>query len=774
MRRICLALLLLMFFVLPACALEFVTETVDEGSIQGEMTSLVMDSEGNPHISFLGNEQRSLKYARFDGTDWTVQTPDTAGDSYRFGNATSIALDQNGYPHISYYVGCDYNDLRHAWFDGYEWNTETVDSEGNAGKHSSIAIDSQGNPHIGYHTYDTRDLKYAKKTGDNWIIETVVSGDIACTHSSMILDSNDRPHFSYKYGCSQNSNLYYVYYDGTDWSLPQEVDSSQYTGFDSSITLDTSGIPHISYLDSSYADLKYAFLSGDQWVTSTVDSDGYAGEYSSIKVDSDGYVHISYFDSSYDDLKYAFYNGNDWTLTTVDEEGYVGRDTSLALDPSGNPSISYYDSSNQDLKYATFDGQVWNVQTLPIAGGPRGYYPDMVLDSSENPHMVYTSRTYYSGDDDDDSPVFYAHHDGTEWQKTVIAMGDSYGYGASLAMDDNDIPHVAYGDSTYSPETGSYYEIMYGVLTGETWEFETVAPGDSYTSLAVEGNGTPHISFVGRTIMDSSELGSSASYSDILCYGVKNEDSWNITSVDNANGEFRQNTIALDSDNTPHICYLNYDYYDSEYQLKYAVDVNGSWDIQTIVSDIRAEACDLAIDETGIPHIALAKSIDYLEDKSLKPSDSGNYELAYATLIDDEWVMESVDTIGYFRGGKISIELDSDNNPHITYSTNSGDLRKSSIETGETELKYAYYDGSSWHTTVLQPGNMSGFGLYSSLVLDSSSIPHVAYFTGVGVDYGTVEGTGLSSSGGNCGVAFFTPSLLLLLLPLVGLMKKSN
>ncbi len=776
MRRLCLALLLLMFFVLPVSALEFVTETVDEGSIQGYFTSLVIDSEGNPHISFIGNDHKSLKYAHFNSQDWIVQTVDMAADDlYRFGNATSIALDQNGYPHISYYAGCNNNDLKYAWFDGSEWHTETADSKGNVGKHSSIAIDSLGNPHIGYHTYDTYDLKYAKKIDNSWIIETVVSDDAYCTHSSMTLDNNDHPHFSYKYK-DNDCNLYYIAFNGTEWMEPEQVDPDLCTGHHSSITLDSDGIPHISYEDNNNSDLKYAFLSGDQWVTSTVNSETYVYDATSIKVDSDGKVHISYFDSSYDDLKYAFFNGNDWTFTTVDSDGYVGQDSSIALDPSGNPSISYYDGSNQDLKYASFDGQDWNVQTVPIAGGPRGYYPDIALDSAENPHMVYTSRTYYYGDDDDDdSPVFYAYHDGTEWKKEVIAMGDSDN-GASLAMDDNNVPHVAYGDSAYSPETGSYSEIRYGVLSNGSWEFETVAFGDSYTSLAVEGNGTPHISFVGGSDLEPAELGSSASYSDILCYGVKSGDSWNITSVDNANGEFRQNTIALDSDNNPHICYFNYDYYDSEYQLKYAVDLNGSWDIQTVISDIRVEAFDLAIDETGTPHIALVKPVEDLEDRSLEPSGPSNYELAYATLIGDEWSMETVESLGYFSDGKISMELDSNNNPHITYGSRPMDMRRSEtgIEDG-TELKYAYYDGSSWHTAVLNTGSDSYFGRYSSLVLDSSAIPHIAYFTGTGVGYGTVEGLDFSSSsGGSCGVAIFTPSLLLLVLPLVGLMKKSN
>lgn len=799
MRRICLALLLLMFFVLPASALDFVTETVDEGSMQGELSSLIFDNEGNPHISFVGNNQYSLKYAWFDGTDWIVQTIDTSSDGDRFANATSIALDQEGNPHISYFIGCDYKDLRYAWFDGTEWYTETVDSEGEVGKHSSIAIDSNGNPHIGYHTmYDTYDLKYAKKISGIWNIETVVSGDTRCSHSSMVLDSNDNPHFSYKYGCSNSSNLYYIHFDGTDWSEAEQVDSSDYTGKYSSIALDENGTPHISYYDSSNYDLKYALLSGDEWETYTLDSDDYVGEYSSIQVDSDGYVHISYYDSSNGDLKYAFYDGIEWSFTTVDSEDRVGYYSSLALDASGNPAISYYDSTNYDLKYASFDGESWKVQAVPPSGLPTGSYPEIALDSDENPHMIYTAQNNYCGDDDDADSIFYAYHDGTEWQKQVIVSKDNdldrtsitaqdfYGGGMnpSLEMDDNNVPHVTYID-------GYNGEVKYGVLSGDSWDFETVAFGDNNSSMAVEGNGTPHISFVGSPYFEISGLDSSGS-SDNLWHAVKSGDMWDIASVDQE-GNFGMNAIAVDSDGLPHICYFKessisnetFSANDNVYELKYAVLSGDNWVTQTVSSDIYVLYCDLAVDSYGTPHIAFVKPVeDLLVKKSMTTSGSKyeeNYELFYATLVDGEWDTLLVDTLGYFRDGKISIQVDSYDNPHITYGSNGMmDMRKTDLEVEpamDPELRYAYYDGSTWYKETLATGTMYGFGLQSSLALTSSNIPHIAYFTGTGVNYMTVpqeEAELIASSGDGCNLASFSPAMALLILPLLGLFRKKN
>ena len=78
------------------------------------------------------------------------------------------------------------------------------------------------------------------------------------------------------------------------------------------------------------------------------------GEYTSLALDSSGNPHISYYQSGdgWGSLEYASWDGSTWNIETVDSSGDVGQDHSLALDSSGNPHISYYDADNGTLKYA--------------------------------------------------------------------------------------------------------------------------------------------------------------------------------------------------------------------------------------------------------------------------------------------------------------------------------------------------------------------------------------------------------------------------------------
>ena len=76
-----------------------------------------------------------------------------------FGSITSIALDSNGYPHISYSTN---SDLKYAKWTGTAWSKTTADSSGRVGEYISIALDSNGYPHISYYDSTNKDLKYAK------------------------------------------------------------------------------------------------------------------------------------------------------------------------------------------------------------------------------------------------------------------------------------------------------------------------------------------------------------------------------------------------------------------------------------------------------------------------------------------------------------------------------------------------------------------------------------------------------------------------------------
>lgn len=324
------------------------TETVDSVGNVGEHTSITLDTNGNPHISYFDPVNGRLKYSKWTGSSWVVQTVDTSSLS---GYYTSIALDGTGNPHISYYRNTG-QDLKYAKWTGSSWLIQNVDTTGNVGAYTSLALDGGGNPHISYYDSTNQDLKYAKWTGSSWTIQTVDSVGNVGSFTSLALDSAGNPHISYR--SVTNGDLKYAKWNGSSWVI-QIADSVGDVGENTSLALDGAGNPHISYRNLTNNDLKYAKWTGSSWAIQTVDSAGSVGYYTSIKLDGGGNPHISYASfpvSGVGNLKYAKWTGSSWSIQLVDSIGSVGYYTSIALDSVGTPHVSYRDQTNQDLKFA--------------------------------------------------------------------------------------------------------------------------------------------------------------------------------------------------------------------------------------------------------------------------------------------------------------------------------------------------------------------------------------------------------------------------------------
>ncbi len=339
------------------------------------------------------------------------------------------------------------------------------------------------------------------------VTTSVDSGDVVVEYTSLKLNSSGNPVISYIDATTQALKV--AVCGNASCSAGNTLTSvASPAGYSSSLVLNSSGFPVISYT-SMIGGLLNVAVCGDATCTAktltTVDDGAQSGFSSSLALNSSGFPVISYYDITNETLKLAVCmnatcSGTGKTITTVDSTGindsYTNRAfTSLVLNSLGYPVISYYDVTNNDLKVAVCGDATCTAKTLTTVDetGDVGLYASLILNSSGYPVI-----SYYDVTNANLKVAVCGNATCTAKTLTTVDSTMDVGQYTSLVLNSSGYPVISYYD-------GNNLNLKVAVCTNATCSTKTLKNIDyvgdvgEYTSLALNSSGAPVISYLDYT-----------------------------------------------------------------------------------------------------------------------------------------------------------------------------------------------------------------------------------------------------------------------------------
>ena len=312
-----------------------------------------------------------------------------------------------------------------------------------------------------------------------------------------------------------------------------------------------------------------------------------------------------------------------WIIERVDQDKAVGEYVSVAIDQNDKTYISYYDADNKNLRMASYVG------TGGICGPNFSWWCELVDTDGKvgkhtsiaiNPVNNDVAITYY---DETNGALKYAvkHCNSTcTWNISTISKGGfgiKIGMYTSLKFDSNGDPHMAYYRSVPLGDDMLHY--AYWVGSGgncgigdanEKWQCDNIDTGNGvgkYSSLGLTSSGEPRIAYYDS---GNGDLKFARPGGELLNCGPSNN--WTCYEIDESGdvGQYASMYMDTEKDDAPHIAY-----YDASYDmLKYAeyigIDVGNCGKINLGTGWLWQ--CDdiEELEVTGVPPVGISITVD--------------------------------------------------------------------------------------------------------------------------------------------------------------------
>lgn len=243
------------------------------------------------------------------------------------------------------------------------------------------------------------------------------------------------------------ANTYDLKYSrGGPWVYTELVDSTGIVGVDNSIAIDLQGRPCIAYQDLTLGALKFALREEQyDWTLEVVDHAGDTGHLPSLAIDSAGSVHICYARrvkglDARDEMLHACRTGGVWEISIagVFAAGAIQSRTSIVLDSDGEPWIAFGDAVTRGLWLGRRTAGSWS--WVVVDSSQAGAHASLRIDDDGYPHIAYFHEAAAN--------LKYAHEDSAGWTiQTVDSVGE-VGAWAWLELRWGGSPTISYFDET--------------------------------------------------------------------------------------------------------------------------------------------------------------------------------------------------------------------------------------------------------------------------------------------------------------------------------------
>ena len=320
-----------------------------------------------------------------------------------------------------------------------------------------MALDSHGDPYIVYRkSYYAVVMKYDgnswQQLGDTGFQNGKIQGNI-----EIVLDSNDIPYVCYQrvedlnpdYGSTQYPYATVMKYDsGSDsWNGVGGTEGyvNSYVANNPKLSLDSNDTPYVVSRDTNDKIRVFKYDGGsdnDSWKIVKMEQSGYEvdhlgiGDYPDIAVDNSDNPYV-FYKTTYSS-KVLKHDGQHFPFNEIDRIGDVDKDLKILIDTNDTPYVGYIKGYGIGVK--KYDGS-WNLLGEDdLNGNGKLFDFDMALDNNDIPYVVF-------GDEGNDNEPTVRKFNGSEWQIIGEGISDGNASNMVIAVDSMNTPYVAYLDA---------------------------------------------------------------------------------------------------------------------------------------------------------------------------------------------------------------------------------------------------------------------------------------------------------------------------------------